>query len=502
MPLGTISTLGTMGVEATSTNNTAFSLTGTQAGAVGRLVACFAVLRSASLAYDTLSSTNVEEWFNVGTFSFALNGSAPAQTITVFVGRVSSAATATVTATATGSITSIAGGFSWMSVATSGLTANTTWVVEDIGSLRNTASSADCPCPSLTPLGANRAYIGYIDASAAVGTTGQTAGYTIANESSGMGNQWLTNLSVSTTQAPNGRATSGPSDTIGLLLRAHEADTAVAANLNIGTAGGKNHFKLQAAFSGYTEISELSQAQLVAGQNTDPQFLALSSGSVQFSARMDAPTTDGSSFPRSELREMATDGVTNYGFNPTSGVHWMRGRTKITQLTPVRPRIVIAQVHDAGSDLLAVCSQDSGGATKLLLRVNGSSSMIPVMSALYTVGDVVDWQIYFNASYWAVYYQDFGTPFYDSTAHSALIASNAVLNAGDGGTRRVDAVTFTGSADCYYKCGCYTQSNETFDTATSYEAVELSYLRHWHTGWTTADAVTLPKTFQFAPAFG
>lgn len=499
MALATISALGTIATDGTSgtltTNNTTFSLTTTTAN---KLVVCFAITRHATTHYTALSSTNVAQWFSVGTFTFASNGSGtpiPAEIVTVFVGQVTAVSTATVTATASASITSVAGGFSWREVTTSGLTARTSWVVEAIGSTTNSTSSADCPCPTLVPKGANRAYIAYIDPQNAAGTTGQTAGYTIGND--GLGNQWLTNLSVSTSQAPNGRATAGASDTVGLLLRAYEVDTAVGTNLNIGASSGMNHFKIDTAFAGYSDTLELAQADMVAGWNTNPEFCSVTDSygrpGVQFNVNVSAPTTSGSTNPRTELREEATDGVTDYGFNPQSNTHWLRGRTKVTNLMFTKPTIVWAQAHNASSDIIALVTQKNSGSglVELLIRINGTSSGTPKMSTDTEVGDEWDWMIEFtNSGYWAVYYQDLGTPFYDSVAHAALNPSNPIV--------------YSGSADCYFKAGCYANSNLSTELgdATQFAQVELRYLQHWHTGWPTPTTITLPQTSQFAPFFG
>ncbi len=504
MALATISALGSVGVEATATANLAFTLVTTT---VGKLVVVFAVSRSATVSYTALSSTNVSVWDNVGSFSFAVNGSVPAQTITVFAGQVTTAASATVTATPSASMASIAGGFSWREVTTSALSAFTSWVVEATGSLTNTSSSTALTLPTLVPLGSNRAYIGYCDPVGTFDTTGQTAGYALANESSGMGNQWITNLSVSTSQSPAGKQTSaGVSDTVGILVRAYEADTSVGTILNIGSGSGQNHFKLQTAFNNYAAPEEISQAQIAGGWNTDPQFVATVNGTVQFSVQAGAPSTSGGSqatiYARSELREMNTDGTTEMAFNALSGVHWIRGRTKVTSLpagsgSPPRQRSTLCQLHDGvtniGEVLKYYLQENSGtGLVELRLSVWDSGNGMPRYNLNYAVNDVFDWAIKvdntISSGWWGVYFQDLGTPVYTSLDYIADGFSNV----------------FSGLSEYYFKCGSYPTVNETqgVDPA-ALSTVELSYVQHWHTGWPTpSPAVSLPKTFQFAPSFG
>lgn len=504
MAVATISALGTIATDGTSgtltTNNTSFSLTTTT---LNKLVVCFAITRHATTHYTALSSTNVANWYLVGTFPFASNGSGtpiPAQNISVFVGQVTAVSTATVTATASASITAVAGGFSWREVTTSGLTADTSWVVEAIGSLTNTTSNANCPCPTLVPGGANRAYIAYIDPQNAAGTTGQTAGYTIGND--GLGNQWLTDLAVTGSQSPNGRCTAGTSDAVGLLLRAYEVDTTVATNLNIGTASGKNHFLLQAAFPGYSDITQLTQADIIAGWNTDPEFHAVTDSwgrpGVQMHVGVSAPTTDGSTFPRVELRELSTDGVTLMAFDATTQEHWLRGRTKIGHLAATKPTLIMGQIHDGATgvgDLLAINTQLSGGRIQLQLRVNGSASNLPHPYLDIAPGDEFDWMIYINAGAWSVFFNDLGTPYYTKAQFDALVALGT----------RTDPFVWSGASEYYFKAGAYSNSNtasEGGDT-TQFMQDELRYLQHWHTGWPTpSPAITLPATAQFAPFFG
>jgi len=501
MAVATINTItaATGNTEALSANNTAFTL---GSFSVGSCVIVMAATRHATTAYATLSGAGVY-WNLVATYAFT----APqAQNIAIFIGRVITAGGGTVTATGTAALTTVSGSFGWQVLTTTGMALGTSWVAEKTGSSDNTGSSTNITMPTLVPAGASRAYIGYGDAGGTATNTGITAGYTgtiEATASSGL-NQWISNLSVSTSQSPIGKqGTSTTSGAVGLLLYATNADTTVATTLNIGSAGGKNHFKLQTAFLGYTDTTEITQADIINGWNTDPQFVALANGSVQFSVAAGAPSTSGTSsttYARSELREMASDGVTDMAFNALSGTHWIRGRTKVTALpagsgSPPRQRSTLCQLHDGVTnvgEVLKFYIQESGaGLPELRLSVWDSGSGMPKYNLNYAVGDVFDWKLLVDntvaAGYWAVYFQDLGTPVYTSLDYAA-----------DGFTN-----TFSGTAEYYFKCGSYPTVNATQVAATAMSTVELSYVQHWHTGWTTpSPAVALPKTFQFAPSFG
>lgn len=486
--------------EALSTANTTFSL-GTLA--VGGCVIVVCATRSATVSITALSGGGVTEWELIGTFTFTVP---QAQIFSVFAGRVTATGGGTVTATGSASLAAISGSFGWQSLTTSGQSAGTSWVVESSGFSNNTASSANITMPTLVPAAAGRAYIGYGDAGGTATNTGITAGYTGTIEttaSSGL-NQWISNLSVSTSQSPIGKqGTSTTSGAMGLLIYATNADTTPATTLNIGATGGQNHFKLQTAFLGYSTSTEIIQADIINGWNTDPQFVALPNGAVQFSVAAGAPSTSGpgaGNYPRSELREENPDGVTDMAFNALSGTHWIRGRTKVTSLpagtgSPPRQRSTLCQLHDGATgvgEVLKFYIQESGaGLPELRLSVWDSGSGMPKYNLNYAVGDVFDWKLLVDntvsSGYWAVFFQDLGTPVYTSLDYAA-----------DGFTN-----VFSGLSEYYFKCGSYPTVNATQVDAAALSTVELSYVQHWHTGWATpSPAITLPKTFQFAPMFG
>jgi hypothetical protein len=218
-----------------------------------------------------------------------------------------------------------------------------------------------------------------------------------------------------------------------------------ATVLNIGAAGTKNHFDVQVAPTGGTVIATHTMAEIEAGYSESPYFDTVNDGNnwARFYARMDAPTTSGATFSRSELREVNADGSAA-AFDALVGEHIMQGTTKITHLPPSKPEVVIAQLHNGSSDRVAIRTQVISAATKLLVRVNGSA-VTPRMDEAYVAGTAFTWKIRVINGLLEVYYNDMVTP---------LLTSSALVS--------------TGSPSWYFKAGLYNQSNTTTDVATEY----------------------------------
>jgi poly(beta-D-mannuronate) lyase len=73
---------------------------------------------------------------------------------------------------------------------------------------------------------------------------------------------------------------------------------------------------------------------------------------VAFTADAGGATTKGSEYPRSELREMS--GEDKASWSNTSGTHTLNLREAFTQLPPVKPEVVGAQIHDAENDVVLI----------------------------------------------------------------------------------------------------------------------------------------------------
>jgi len=99
------------------------------------------------------------------------------------------------------------------------------------------------------------------------------------------------------------------------------------------------------------EPEEIEQPQLATFSS---EFFHLNDAKdgVVFTAEVGGVTTSGSSYPRSELREM--DGPQKASWSNTTGTHTMRLRQAVTQLPSVKPHVVTAQIHDAEDDVIEV----------------------------------------------------------------------------------------------------------------------------------------------------
>lgn len=207
--------------------------------------------------------------------------------------------------------------------------------------------------------------------------------------------------------------------------------------LNIGPDFDQNHFKLQYAISGKNQITTVSQEEIANGFERYPYFTVvphLDYNVVQFWVQVDAPTTDGSSFPRSELRQVNADG-SNASIDVFKGTHFLQGKTSITHLPPTKPEVVIMQLFDGSRDRVAIRTQLISGEPYLVVRINGSA-VKPFLATPYVLNTEFEWKVLVVDGIVSVYYNDMENP----------IISNQSLQS-------------TGSPSWYFKAGCYAQTD-------------------------------------------
>lgn len=171
--------------------------------------------------------------------------------------------------------------------------------------------------------------------------------------------------------------------------------------------------------------TEITQPGLATYSN-DPYFtLNAARDAVQFRAPVNGVTTSGSSYPRSELREMTSNGTANASWSATSGTHTLVVKEAFTHLPNTKPELVGAQIHDAGDDIT-------------VFRLEGSSLYI-------THGDTTHYKLVTSG------YQ-LGTPF-----EAEYVVSGGQIKAYYNGTLQT-TIAYTGSGN-YFKAGAYTQAN-------------------------------------------
>jgi hypothetical protein len=184
---------------------------------------------------------------------------------------------------------------------------------------------------------------------------------------------------------------------------------------------------------------EITQPELATFQDAEYFHLNAAGNAVVFKAACGGTSTSGSGYPRSELREMANQGLDNASWSTTSGTHTMIITQAITHLPVVKPHLVAGQIHNANDDIIVFRLE---GQT-LFIDENGESG--PVLTDHYALGEVFTAGFIARAGAVECYY------------NGKFIYAYPVKSAG-----------------CYFKAGCYTQSNtRKGDTATAYGEVTI-----------------------------
>ena len=163
-------------------------------------------------------------------------------------------------------------------------------------------------------------------------------------------------------------------------------------------------------------------------------------GGVLFRAPCGGATTRGSRFPRCELREMNPDtGRPADWSTDDPGTRVLTARLAILELPPVKRHVVCAQIHDPGDDLLMIRLE----GTKLFVERNDTGDAS--LDRNYTLGTPFDLEI-------------------EGGGGEVVVRYN-------GAEKLRWAVSRDG---CYFKAGCYTQSNpEKGDAADAAGAVVI-----------------------------
>lgn len=114
-----------------------------------------------------------------------------------------------------------------------------------------------------------------------------------------------------------------------------------------------------------------------------PEFTNSGCDYVQFRAHAGGATTSGSGYPRSELREMTSNGSSNASWSSTSGTHEMEVVLSVSKLPTVKPHLVVAQIHDGGDDVITFRLE----GTKFVMEIDGSDG--PTLDSNYALNEKV-----------------------------------------------------------------------------------------------------------------
>ena len=199
--------------------------------------------------------------------------------------------------------------------------------------------------------------------------------------------------------------------------------------------------------------TEIKQPSLATYTN-DPYFkINATCDGVQFRAPVNGVTTSGSSYPRSELREMTSNGTANASWSTASGIHVMTIDQAITAVPKTKKHVVAGQIHDSADDVIVIRLE----YPKLFVDINGTTG--PVLDANYVLGKRFTVQFVASSGQIKIYYNGSATPAY-------------TLNKIGSGM--------------YFKAGAYTQSNCTKElsgdcVSTNYGEVMIYNLSVVHT---------------------
>lgn len=184
-------------------------------------------------------------------------------------------------------------------------------------------------------------------------------------------------------------------------------------------------WKIQLPTGANANVDEVLQPQL-ATFTVDPYFkVNTTCDGVLFRAPTNGVHTGGSTYPRSELREMTNNGTAQAGWSNTSGKHTMFIDQAILTIPQVKKHIVVGQIHD-GNDVIVIRLENQN----LHIDIGGTTG--PTLDANYTLGKRFTVQFVAENGKIDVYYNG-------STTSSYTLTRN-----------------ITGA---YFKAGAYTQSN-------------------------------------------
>jgi hypothetical protein len=224
--------------------------------------------------------------------------------------------------------------------------------------------------------------------------------------------------------------------------------------LNIGGAGG--YWNLGIGYpTGHVDIS---YAELHNGFTDSPYFVMNVSGTaVVFWTPMNGGrTSSATKYPRTELRELQSDGITKAAWSGTSGRHRLQYKAKVMHYAPVKCEMCCGQIHDASDDVLQIRPEAASATGSQTWRLSIKGIEVKDLIAGVSLGQEVQMDIDLNA----------GT-----------------LSVKVNGTSQWSSSPGYASSGNYFKVGSYPQQNSTdqANSPTDYASVEIRDLILTHT---------------------
>lgn len=164
----------------------------------------------------------------------------------------------------------------------------------------------------------------------------------------------------------------------------------------------------------------------------NPEFTNSGCDYVQFRAHAGGATTNGSGYPRSELREMVADGSDEIEWSSGSGTHEMEVRLRVTHLPVEKPHITIAQIHDGDDDVITFRLEGE----KLFMEIDGSDGSTADSS--YSLGEIVTLKFVVSNNQTRAYYNGSLVETLNQSYSGAYFKTGAYVQSACGGSNDVD----------------------------------------------------------------
>lgn len=191
-------------------------------------------------------------------------------------------------------------------------------------------------------------------------------------------------------------------------------------------------------------------------------FTTWKNESVVFRCNAGGVTTSGSSYPRSEAREMKNSGATKADWSNASGTHTLAGTLLLNRFTTKKPQMVVAQIHDPDDDVVMIRATKVSSTTAKLEaewskgKDQGSEKVL--LDSACPIGVKFSYSIVATPDGIVVNYLKPGLSVWKTVKNPWKIVKSHL----------------------YFKYGCYLQSNENYDHPDDYGVVVYYALKVTH----------------------
>lgn len=198
--------------------------------------------------------------------------------------------------------------------------------------------------------------------------------------------------------------------------------------------------------------TEIKQPQL-ATFSIDPWFMTVPSCvGVLFRAPTSGVTTSGSSYPRSELREMTNNGQTLAAWTNATGTHTMIIDQAIRTVPQGKRHVVAGQIHDGNDDVTVIRLEVPANGLGSLYVTDGNNTHAKLIKNNYGFDERFQVKFVASPGKIEIYHKD-----NTATAFTLVHTLNK---------------TISGS---FFKAGAYTQSNCSTESAAGATCGESNY---------------------------